>query len=140
MANDMIPIAQVELIAQQNSQTAIQLTKMVDKLAIMLVQMDARQRALETIIQQRVTITAAQAKALTGMVGQRAHAMCDKYHLPYTACGASIRAAIWREIKTRNVITSVYDMPAVLYAAACDSVNAWDSFSLVRALRAKNGL
>lgn len=140
MANEMIPVAQVELIAQQNSQTAAQLSQMVDKLAIMLVQMDARQRALETIIQQRVTITAAQAKALTGMVTARAHAICDKYHLPYQQCGASIRAAMWREIKTRNVITSAYDLPAGLYSAVCDSVAVWDSFSLVRALRAKHGL
>lgn len=140
MANDIIPARQIEIIAQQNTKTAAQLAQMVDKLAMMLAQMDARQRALESLMQQRVTITAAQAKALTGMVTARAQALCDKYRLPYKLCGSSIRAAIWREIKTSNVVTSAYDLPAVMFGAVCDSVAIWDSFTLVRSLRAKHGL
>ena len=96
-------------------------------------------KKLEKLTEQRVTISSKQAKALQKRVQARSAALCDKHGFLYADDGETFRRAIWRDLKGQYGIDDIHDLPAVYFDIAAQYIDSWQSFSLVRKLRARRG-
>ena len=104
----------------------------------MLLQMEETNRRLQRMVETRVTVTAAQTRALTHSVAARARALCEENRLDYAACGRRLREAITRDVKQTFTVPDTADLPATVLEAAGRFIADWSSFRLVRELRAKS--
>ncbi len=114
--------------------TAEQLTGIVQQLGGYLIQLDARMRKQEELLQRRVTVSSAQYKQVMAAIRRRAVELCGKYQLPMSA-GTPLRAAIKRDVLERWHIKDLHDLPESALSEAMAGVGAWDSYSLVRKVR-----
>jgi|GEM_PF-5754998 len=137
MSKDLIVQEQQIKTIEQLSGTTQQLVNAIEKLAMMQHRMDVKTQELEAVIKERVSVTAAQGKALSALVAARARALCDNYHLPYKLAGNIIRAALWRDFKRLFAISSVYDLPVVLFNEAENYIADYTSYSAMKSARAK---
>ena len=115
-----------------------QLARITEQMTKLYLAMDARMRAMESILSQRVTVTSAQAKVIRMAVQERARVLCDKHSLPYSKAGQAVRRTIWRDIKAQYGIGSIYDLPATYYDLVLDYSREWSSFALMRKLAEKH--
>lgn len=137
---ELISMEQISSLAAANQATAEQLAGLVKTLGLYIVQMDARTRKLEETLLQRVSITSAQARAFNAAIRERELALCIKYRVPHDLCGSAIRAAMKKELLQPYHITNVHDLPAAVYEDVLRAASLWDSFSLIRQLRAAHNL
>lgn len=130
----VIPVEQLVKLSTSNQATAEQLSGMVHRLGVYLIQLDARMRKQEELLQRRVTVSSAQYKQLMAAARRRSTELCAKYQLPGSA-GAKIRAAIKKDILARWNVKDLHDLPENALGEALAGMNAWDSYSFVQKLR-----
>lgn len=134
-----MPISVKELadITAVQRESQVLLMRQVGELGRLLVAMEESNRSLKKLIETRLTVTSAQAMNLQKAVGKRARVFCAMHDLDYAACGARVRAAIYRELKEGYTVTAYGDIPAVSYGSAMALVNDWTDFGLIQKLKAK---
>lgn len=115
------------------------LRQCVSQLASLLVAFKAQMDAVQRDLQSKVTISAAQARAVQEAVRARAVDLCRAKGLPYAQCGRALREAIWREFCAEFAVSSRYDLPAHRFQSAISFIEDWNSLSVVRRLRDKYG-
>jgi len=103
----------------------------------MLITLDEQNRRLQKIIESRLTVTAAQARALRRMITDRAMLLCAENGLEYAECGRRFRDAITNDAKRSYMVAAIGDIPAVMLDSARAFVNEWSSYKLARELRLK---
>ncbi len=130
----MIPVEQLVKLSTSNQATAEQLSGMVQQLGVYLIQLDARMRKQEELLQRRVTISSGQYKQLMAAARRRSAEISRKYQLPVSA-GARIRTAIKKDVLARWGVKDLHDLPESALGEALAGMNAWDSYSFVRRLR-----
>jgi len=101
----------------------------------LLLAMDDQNRRLQKLVETRVTITVAQARALTREIADHARQLCRDNKLDYRACGRRYRTAIRRDVLRAYAIAAIGDLPAAAQSDAWDMVADWDSYKLARELR-----
>lgn len=121
-------------LSGNNRATAEQLAGMVQQMGLYLMQLDARMRKQEELLQQKITISHSQQKQLMAAMRKRATAICVKYRLPDEAA-AMIRAAIKAEVLGRWRVKDLHDLPESVLGDALAEIDRWDSYSLVRKVR-----
>lgn len=135
-SNALIPV-DVDKLVQLSTATQVtaeQLTGIVQQLGGYLIQLDARMRKQEELLQRRVTVSSAQYKQLMGAIRRRASEICGKYELPISA-GTPLRAAIKKDTLERWHIKDLHDLPESALDAALSGVGSWDSYMTVRRIR-----
>ncbi len=130
----IIPVEQMAEIARCNQATAEQLRAITEQMAACLLQLDARMRHQEELMQRKLTIPHAKQKQLLAEIRHRAAEIAVKYHLPPEAV-KDVRAAIRKDILTQHGIRDLHDLPESSLSAAMSAIVAWDSYSLIRRLR-----
>lgn len=105
------------------------------QMAALIIQMDARIKALEKV---RVTITHRQAQALTVRIRARAQTICVKYALAKTD-ETTFRSAIKKAVLKQYGVDDLHDMPLAYYELAGQLVDGWSSYQLVQKVRDKHG-
>ena len=126
-------------IVETGAVSAAELRSCVTEFARLIVAFKGQMDAMQRDIQSKVTISAAQARALQEAVRGRALALCEAKGLSYTSCGKALREAIWREFYAEFAIGSRYDLPAYRFKSALQFINDWNSLAVVRRLRDKYG-
>ncbi len=121
-------------LSGDNRATAEQLAGMVQQMGLYLMQLDARMRKQEELLQKRVTISHSQQQQLMAAMRKRGVAICEKYHLPGEAA-PMIRAAIKAEVLGRWRVKNLHDLPESVLGDATGAIAGWDSYSLVRKVR-----
>ena len=130
----IISVEQMAEIARCNQATAEQLRGIVEQLGACLLQLDARLRHQEELMQRKLTIPHAKQKQLLAEIRHRAEEIAVKYRLPPEAVKA-VRAAIRKDILAQQGIRDLHDLPESSLGAAMSAIVAWDSYSLIRKLR-----
>lgn len=130
----IISVEQMAEIARYNQATAEQLRGIVEQLGACLLQLDARLRHQEELMQRKLTIPHAKQKQLLAEIRHRAAEIAVKYHLPPEAAKA-VRAAIRKDVLAQQGIRDLHDLPESSLGAAMSAIVAWDSYSLIRRLR-----
>lgn len=130
----MIPVEQLVKLSATNQATAEQLSGMVQQLGVYLIQLDARMRKQEELLQRRVTVSSAQYKQMMAAARRRSVEICIKYQLPGSAA-ARVRAAIKKDVLARWNVKDLHDLPENALGEALAGMNIWDSYSFVRKLR-----
>lgn len=133
----IITVEQMQQMALANQATAQELKGMVQIMGDYIMQLDARLRRQEELLQQRVTVSHAQQKQIMAAIRQQARILSDKYSLPLDKCGADLRAAIRKDVLTRCRVKDLHDIPESSLGDVLATVSRWDSFTLVRKLRNK---
>lgn len=131
-AGEAAPFSHEVAVLQQ---TAEQMASMIGKLAETVILLEGRTRAMEELMQQRVTITSGQAQQIVVAVRNRAMQICDKNALPYDVVGRNFRAAIWSAVKAEYAVASRHDLPAQYYRNALAFIEGWTSFALICRMR-----
>lgn len=126
------------VILCQQAENENMLKRQIVEFGRMLVVMEGQNRQLQKLIESRVTVTTAQARALAKQVAARAMELCEGNHLDYAAYGRRFRAAITKELKHSFVVTAIGDLPAVALNLATVFVAEWSSYQLARELRMKD--
>lgn len=103
----------------------------------LLLALDEQNRKLQKLIDQRLTITSAQAKVLRAALIDRAKAICELHHLNYSACGGKIRTEIRKQLHADFRIADLTDLPAVHFESALECINEYSSFGLIQQLKRK---
>jgi ORF6C domain. len=137
--NAIIQASELAEIAQLQRATEGDLRQCVGQFAQLLVAFKGEVDGLKKDLRNKVTVTAAQARAIQEAVKTRASGICEAKTLSYAECGKALRDAIWREMYAEFTIGSRYDLPAFQFQAAIDFVKSWNSLSLLRKLRDKYG-
>lgn len=130
--DDVTALSQAVAAQQQSNE---QMASMIGKMAELVFVMDGWIKAMESLLQQRVTVTSAQAGQIAAAVRDRASQICSKNALPYDKCGRIFRDAIWRAFKSQYTVASHYDLPAVYADHALSFIEGWTSFALIRRAR-----
>lgn len=130
----IIPVEQMAEIARCNQATADQLRAITEQMAACLLQLDARMRRQEELMQRKVTIRHDQQKKLLAEIRHRAAEIAVKYHLPPEAV-KDVRAAIRKDVLAQQGIRDLHDLPDSSLGSAMSAIVAWDSYSLIRRLR-----
>ena len=130
----MVPVEQMVQLSASSQATAEQLGSMVKQLGLYLMQLDARMRRQEELLQARVTITSAQHRQLMAASRARAAEVCDKYRLSSDAL-PRLRAAIRADTLGRWRIKDLHDLPEHVLEDAMEGIRAWDSYGAVRRIR-----
>ena len=132
----VIPVEQMVAISRSNQATAEQLSGMVQQLGAYLIQLDARMRRQEELLQRRVTISHTQHKQLLAAIRKRASELSQRYRLPKEAL-AALRTELRHDLLRRYAIRELHDLPESAMGDALRGVSEWDSYSAVRRLRQK---
>lgn len=139
----MSPENNLPAVVQQSLDQQIRNTddmkRLLSQMAQIVITFDQRVKSLETLLAQRVTVSAVQAKALSVAVQAQARALCDKHGFSYKDDGAAFRRAILRDLKTQYGVTDIHDIPAAYFDLSMQFVQRWSSFALVKKLREKRG-
>lgn len=130
----LVPVEQLTEIARSNQATADQLRAITEQMAACLLQLDARLRRQEELMQRKVTIPHAKQKQLMAEIRHRAEEIAVKYRLPPESA-KDVRAAIRKDIMAQHGIRDLHDLPESSLGAAMSAIVAWDSYSLIRRLR-----
>lgn len=128
----------VTFLADARSSNA-ELQQCVTQLAQLIVAFKAQMDAVQRDLQTKVTVSAAQAKAIQEAVRGRAIGLCNAKGLSYARCGRTLREAIWREFCAEFAVSSRYDLPAHRFQSAISFIEDWNSLSVIRKLRDKYG-
>ena len=134
-SQELLTAVQAMTCTQEKS--AEQLSIAVDQLAKLLLVMQSHLRAMENTLKARVTISGAQAQALSEAVKGRARRLCEDNGFPYAKAGRTIREAIWRDLRAEYTVSDYHDLPEAFYRVAIDFVNEWSSYAIIRRLRAR---
>lgn len=130
--NVLSALTAYETNQRQNNE---QMSVLVGQMAQMMIAQQSAIDRLEKMLQSKVTITAAQAKAVQAAAKERAAELCDKYALPYDKAGRTFREGITKGLKVEFTVTDLHDLPQYQYDAALDYVREWSSFATVRRIR-----
>lgn len=135
--SNLIPQQETQMpaVAAQLENTARQLTALVDKLALMNLQSETRVRELEKLLRERVTITAAEGRAISTQGAAKARELCERHGLPYDVCGSYVRAQLWKGFKRVFNVSSVYDLPAASIEDARAYIRKFSSFTVITEAR-----
>lgn len=131
---ELAVVERMEHACMQSLDTSARLTDMVAKLGAYIAQLDARLRAQEDALSDRVTISHDQQKALMACIRRRAEEMCVKYGLPDKAL-APLRTRIRRDVMARFAVKDLHDIPLRMLPDATHAVSAWDSYIAILHLR-----
>ena len=137
--SDEQALAPLETLMMQQSENNAQMAKYIQQMAQIVLSLDRRINMLETLLSQRVTVTAAQARAVSNAVQAQAIALCAKHGFDYREDGEAFRRAIWRDVKAQFGVKDIHDLPAAYFELAVASVEKWTSFALIRKLRTRHG-
>ena len=132
-------LAPLEDLTRQQEAQLQQVGLFLQQLGGYMAAMEQRVKKLEKLTEQKVTINSKQAKALQKRVQARSAALCEKHGFSYTDDGETFRRAIWRDLKGQYAIDDVHDLPAVYFDIAAQYIDGWNSYSIVRKLRARRG-
>lgn len=132
-------LAPLETLTRQQETNLQQMGLFLQQFGGYMAMMEQRIKKLEKLTEQRVTISGKQAKAIQKRVQARSAALCDKHGFLYADDGEAFRRAIWRDLKGQYGIDDIHDLPAVYFDIAAQYIDSWQSFSLVRKLRARRG-
>lgn len=130
----LITMETLNQMTENNRATADQLACMVQQLGAYLLQLDARMRKQEELLQMRVTITSMQYKQLMAAIRHRANEIGVKYRLPTKAL-SPVRAAIRKELVGRFGVKDLHDLPESMLGDALAGAAGWDSYSTIRTIR-----
>lgn len=131
-------LAPLEDLTRQQETQLQQMGLFLQQFGGYMAAMEQRIKKLEKLTEQKVTISSKQAKALQKRVQARSAALCEKYGFLYADVGETFRRAIWRDLKGQYAIDDVHDLPAVYFDIAAQYIDGWNSYSIVRKVRAKN--
>lgn len=137
MLPENLPTAAQKSIDQQIGNVD-EMKRLLSQMAQIVITFDQRVKNLETLLSQRVTVSAVQAKALTAAVQAQARALCEKHGFSYKDDGTAFRRAILRDLKTQYGVTDIHDIPAAYFDLSMQFVQRWSSFALVKKLREKS--
>ncbi len=127
------------LVVKNGAASTAELRQCVTEFARLIVAFKGQMDAIQRDLQSKVTVSAAQARAIQEAVKGRAAAVCEAKGLSYTVCGKALREAIWRDFYAEYAIGSRYDLPAYRFKSALQFVADWNSITVVRRLRDKYG-
>lgn len=117
------------------TEAILRLEKANTQYAQLILAFDGRIKALDTLLQTKLTVQAVQARAIANAVREKAQAMCQEAGADYKTAGHFARNAVWKDFKAYFCVVSHYDLPQAKYAAAMDYIACWASFAIKRRLR-----
>lgn len=132
----IVPMDKLVELSRSNQATADQLRGIVERLGACLIQLDARMRRQEELMQRKVTISHDQQKKLMACIRKRAEEVSERYHLPMGAA-KDVRAAIRKDVMRRRGICDLHDLPETMLAEITEMVWTWESYTAIRAIRKK---
>ena len=117
------------------NQWAAAIQKQFKALGQAILTLEESNRKLQVLLEERLTVTSVQAKALQKAVAERARVFCSTNGIDYKAQGGKVRAAITKQVKQDFGVADFGDIPAGKYAAALEMIGEWTSFGLIRRLK-----
>ena len=122
----MDPAAQKQLV---------QIEKSLNAVASVFLGLTDRINLLETIVQNQITITGAEARTLHDTIISRAKEFCTVFGLPYKGAGRRVRRAITHDFLLEFSISNYHDLPKKSFAFGLEYIRSWRSFTLSKKLK-----
>ena len=110
------------------------LEKSMNAVAQVFLSLGERIQALETIVQNQITITGAEARTIQAAVCSRAREFCDNAHVFYRIAGRKVRTAIWHDLKAEFSISNYHDLPKKSFQFALEYIRGWRSYAITKKL------
>lgn len=130
-------LATLEELTMQQTANNAEFGRYMREMARISLSFETRIKSLEVLLSQKITVSAAQAKAVSLAVQAQARALCDRYGMDYKRDGEAFRRAIWRDLKAQFGVKDIHDLPATYFELAISAAGKWNSFAFVRRLREK---
>lgn len=119
------------------SKAFLQMAQATVSMANMMRATNERIASMEREIRLLTKVTPAQASAINTAIRDRAGALCSDYRAP--GCEKAVANAIRRALKLTTGVSSVRELPRCEYSVALQSVQIWDDYKAMKAIKAKGG-
>lgn len=112
-----------------------QIEKSLNGVAQVFLGLTERINLLETIVQNQITITGAEARTLHDAIISRAKEFCTVSGLSYKGAGRKVRKAITHDFLLEFSISNYHDLPKKSLAFGLEYIRGWRSFALAKRLK-----
>lgn len=119
------------------SKAFLQMAQATVSMANMMRATNERIASMEREIRLLTKVTPAQASAINAAIRDRAGTLCSDYRAP--GCEKAVANAIRRALKLTTGVSSVRELPRCEYSVALQSVQIWDDYKAMKAIKAKGG-
>ena len=135
----MTPISDTTLaqLPPEVSKAFLQMAQATVSMANMMRATNERIASMEREIRLLTKVTPAQATAINTAIRDRAGVLCSDYRAP--GCEKAVANAIRRALKLTTGVSSVRELPRCEYSVALQSVQIWDDYKAMKAIKAKGG-
>ena len=112
-----------------------QIEKNLNAVASVFLGLTERINLLETIVQNQITVSGAEARTLHDTIIRRAKEFCTVCGLPYKVVGRKVRKAITHDFLLEFSISNYHDLPKKSFAFGLEYIRSWRSFALSKKLK-----
>ncbi len=120
--------------AQEMRRSTAAMADQLDRLAALVVSLEARLRAMEKAA-DAVSVDSVQAKQLLSLIRDRAAEICAVNNIADPKAAAALRSACRRQLLEGFGVRDIHDLPARDYERAVWGIKNWSSYALVKRLK-----
>lgn len=117
--------------AQEMRRSTAAMADQLDRLAALVVSLEARLRAMEKAA-DAVTVDSAQARQLLSLIRARVSDICAVNNLMDPKAAQALRAACRKQLLEGFGVRDIHDLPARDYERAVWGIKNWNCYALVK--------